>query len=49
MEDPSPDGKVVDFPAAWDEVMNGKPMEKALSPDKDTQADKVKDAAKPQP
>ena len=47
MEDPAPTGKVVDFTAARDGAMKGKPPEKAVAPDKGKQADKAKDAAKP--
>ena len=47
MGDPAPAGKVVDFTAARDGATKGKPPEKAVSPDKDEQADKAKDAAKP--
>ena len=47
MEDPAPAGKVVDFTAARDGATKGKPPEKAVAPDKDKQADKTKDAAKP--
>ena len=45
--DPAPAGKVVDFTAARDGAMKGKPPEKSAAPDKDKQADKTKDAAKP--
>ena len=47
MGDPTPAGKVVDFTAARDGATKGKPPEKAVAPDKDKQADKAKDAAKP--
>ena len=47
MGDPAPAGKVVDFTAARDGAAKGKPPEKAVAPDKDKQADKAKDAAKP--
>ena len=47
MGDPTPAGKVVDFTAARDGAAKGKPPEKAVAPDKDKQADKAKDAAKP--
>ena len=47
MGDSAPTGKVVDFTAARDGATKGKPPEKAVSPDKDEQADKAKDAAKP--
>ena len=47
MEDPAPAGKVVDFTAARDGATKGKPPEKAVAQDKDKQADKAKDAAKP--
>ena len=48
MGDPAPAGKVVDFTAARDGATKGKPPEKAVAhQDKDKQADKVKDAAKP--
>ena len=47
MGDPAPAGKVVDFTAARDGAMKGKPPEKAVAPDKGKQADKAKDAAKP--
>ena len=45
--DPAPAGKVVDFTAARDGAMKGKPPEKSAASDKDKQADKAKDAAKP--
>ena len=47
MGDPAPAGKVVDFTAARDGATKSKPTEKAVAPDKDKQADKAKDAAKP--
>lgn len=47
MGDHAPAGKVVDFTAARDGATKGKPPEKAAAPDKDKQADKAKDAAKP--
>ena len=47
MGDPTPAGKAVDFAAARNGAMKGKPPEKATAPDKDKQADKTKDAAKP--
>ena len=47
MGDPTPAGKVVDFTAARDGATKGKPPEKAVASDKDKQADKAKDAAKP--
>ena len=47
MVDPAPAGKVVNFIAARDGATKGKPPEKAVAPDKDKQADKAKDAAKP--
>ena len=47
MGDPAPAGKVVDFTAARDGATKGKPPEKAVAQDKDKQADKTKDAAKP--
>lgn len=47
MGDPAPAGKVVDFTAARDGATKGKPPEKAAAQDKDKQADKTKDAAKP--
>ena len=47
MGDPAPAGKVVDFTAARDGATKGKPAEKAAAQDKDKQADKTKDAAKP--
>ena len=47
MGDPAPAGKVVGFTAARDGATKGKPPEKAAVPDKDKQADKAKDAAKP--
>lgn len=47
MGDPTPAGKVVDFTAARDGATKVKPPEKAVAPDKDKQADKAKDAAKP--
>ena len=48
MGDPAPAGKVVDFTAARDGATKGKPPEKAVAhQDKDKQADKAKDAAKP--
>ena len=47
MGDPAPAGKVVDFTAARDGAVKGKPPEKAAAPDKGKQADKAKDAAKP--
>ena len=48
-DDPAPahSGKVVDFTAARDGATKGKPPEKAVAQDKDKQADKAKDAAKP--
>ena len=49
MGDPAPAGKVVDFTTAREGTAKGKPTEKAAAPDKDKQADKSKDAAKPQP
>ena len=47
MGDPAPAGKVVDFTAARDGATKSKPTEKAAAQDKDKQADKAKDAAKP--
>ncbi len=47
MGDPAPAGKVVDFTAARDGATKGKPPEKAVAQDKDKQADKTNDAAKP--
>lgn len=47
MGDPTPAGMVVDFTAARDGATKGKPPEKAVASDKDKQADKAKDAAKP--
>lgn len=47
MGEPTPAGKVVDFTAARDGATKGKPPEKAVAQDKDKQADKAKDAAKP--
>ena len=47
MGDPTPAGKMVDFTAARDGATKGKPPEKAVAQDKDKQADKAKDAAKP--
>ena len=47
MGDPAPAGKVVNFAAARDEATKGKPPEKAVAQDKDKQAAKAKDAAKP--
>ena len=47
MGDPSPAGKVGDFTAAREGAAKGKPTEKAAAQDKDKQADKAKDAAKP--
>ena len=47
MGDPAPAGKVVDFTAAREGAAKGKPTEKTAAPDKDKQADKTKDAAKP--
>ena len=47
MGNPAPAGKVVDFTAARDGATKGKPPEKAVAQDKDKQADKAKDAAKP--
>ena len=47
MGDPAPAGKVVDFTAAREGTVEGKPPEKAAAPDKAKQADKVKDAAWP--
>ena len=47
MGDPAPAGKVVDFTAAREGVVEGKTPEKAAAPDKGKQADKTKDAAKP--
>ena len=47
MGDPASAGKVVDFTAARDGATKGKPAEKAAAQDKDKQADKTKDAAKP--
>ena len=47
MGDPTPAGKVVDFTAARDGATKVKPPEKAVATDKDKQADKAKDAAKP--
>ena len=47
MGDPASARKVVDFTAARDGATKGKPPEKVAAPDKDKQADKSKDAAKP--
>ncbi|OUQ61964.1 hypothetical protein B5E56_01025 [Flavonifractor sp. An112] len=47
MGDPAPTGKVVDFIATRDGATKGKPTEKATAQDKDKQASKAKDAAKP--
>ena len=47
MGDPAPAGKVVDFSAVRDGATKGKLPEKAVALDKDRQADKAKDAAKP--
>ena len=47
MGDPAPAGKVVDFTAVREGAAKGKPTEKTAAPDKDKQADKTKDAAKP--
>lgn len=47
MGDPAPTGKVMDFTAARDWATKGKPTEKAAAQDKDKQASKAKDAAKP--
>ena len=47
MGDPAPAGKVVDFTAVREGVVEGKTPEKAAAPDKGKQADKTKDAAKP--
>lgn len=47
MGEPTPAGKVVDFTTARDGATKGKPPEKAVAQDKDKQADKAKDAAKP--
>ena len=47
MGDPAPAGKVVDFTAARDGATKGNLPEKAAAQDKDKQADKAKDAAKP--
>jgi len=47
MGDPAPAGKMVDFTAAQEGAAKDKPPEKAAAQDKDKQADKVKDAAKP--
>ena len=47
MGDPAPAGKVVDSTAAREGAAKGKPKEKTAAPDKDKQADKMKDAAKP--
>lgn len=48
MGDPAPAGKVVNFTAARDRATKGKPPEKAVAhQDRDKQADKAKDAAKP--
>lgn len=47
MGDPAPAGKVVDFAAVRDGAAKDKPPERAAAPDKDKQADKAKDAAKP--
>ena len=47
MGNPAPAGKVVDFTAAREGAVEGKPPEKAAAPDKGKQEDKVKDAAKP--
>ena len=47
MGDPAPSGKVVDLTAVRDGATKGKPPEKAVAQDKDKQAGKAKDAAKP--
>ena len=47
MGDSAPAGKVVDFTAARDGATKSKSTEKAAAQDKDKQADKAKDAAKP--
>ena len=47
MGDPAPAGKVVDFTAARDGAAKGKPPKKTVAPDRDKQAGKAKDAAKP--
>ena len=47
MGDPASAGKEVDFTAARNGATKGKPPEKAAAPDKDKQADKGKDVAKP--
>ena len=47
MGDPAPTGKVVNFIATRDGATKGKPTEKAAAQDKDKQASKAKDAAKP--
>lgn len=47
MGDPAPSGKVVDLTAVRDGATKGKPLEKAVAQDKDKQAGKAKDAAKP--
>lgn len=47
MGDPASAGKVVDFTAARNGATKGKPPEKAAAPDKEKQADKAKDVAKP--
>lgn len=47
MGDSAPAGKVGDFTAAREGAAKGKPAEKAAAQDKDKQADKAKDAAKP--
>lgn len=47
MGDPAPAGKVVDFTAVRDGAAKGKPPEKDAASDKEKQADKAKDAAKP--
>ena len=47
MGDLAPAGKVVDFTAVREGVVEGKTPEKAAAPDKGKQADKTKDAAKP--
>ena len=47
MGDPAPAGKVVDFTAAREGAAKGKPPEKAAAQDKDKQAGKAKDTAKP--
>lgn len=47
MGDPASAGKVVDFTAVRDGAAKDKPPERAAAQDKDKQADKAKDAAKP--